>query len=816
MGEANNFTSYDLLQRPVSSGDTWYVPADFTSFAPFWFVKGTANLSAYDHGQLEYAQVQFTASTLPNRNDTDRDGLNDSEEVNPGSDGFRTNPWAVDTDADGVGDGLESGGWSFSGPSIGPDPGGFRTDPTRIDTDRDGIPDRRDRMPLGDGFVLISILSASVVGEDPHNPGNVTKPFVKATISGNDTYTPYLQNGTGSWNTTWNGETLEGHRLAVDVPDDQMSIDFTVAMWSYDSSGADNHTAIGIAREHFGGECYDVNEVTRTYEIGSVGGSTRYEFAGGCSSLYADPLVVVVSTIAPARVGSRLILPLDYSGVYNVTDSAGSILSRRYVGEPRFVALVLNVTSTGDWACVTPDGCDDAPIGPKVLFIPRSVFHDTFLGKKLADGNKTDVPDNLSFYQNGTGSNNSDALQQVIAGNVTADEYFRILGWLLRNGTGNATNRVVNETGDLFLYSLPDDAIRLVGYGPIPVAKSVSYRFCPPGGCVEPPPPPWWEQIWRGIVIVATFILSGILFVANAFVQLGKILVAVGSWIVRQIVAFIDFVAGALQAAAKALAQVLDWVATFVTNLLLTLLKPILDALEQYLAGVRDTVRAGSVELLSANPSPEEHADRAAELVAALLLGGTFLLFLALALALLAVDVAAKPITTIAGIVVPLLIGVAMGLIFGAVLVGLIPISSADTGRAPDNVDFIPEFVIDFIPADAWWSARAPLTFGRFAGTIFIILVRHFVLHDPIGVARIAESMLLSVTGLILFIVSPQLQGSASLIGTAIGFAFALFGFIRVALGARLKTIAPLVYYAALALAIASLATGGLSLARLG
>ncbi len=364
------------------------------------------------------------------------------------------------------------------------------------------------------------------------------------------------------------------------------------------------------------------------------------------------------------------------------------------------------------------------------------------------------------------------------------------------------------------------------------MAKSVSYRFCPPGGCVEPPPPPWWEQIWRGIVIVATFILSGILFVANAFVQLGKILVAVGSWIVRQIVAFIDFVvgswivrqivafidfvAGALQAAAKALAQVLDWVATFVTNLLLTLLKPILDALEQYLAGVRDTVRAGSVELLSANPSPEEHADRAAELVAALLLGGTFLLFLALALALLAVDVAAKPITTIAGIVVPLLIGVAMGLIFGAVLVGLIPISSADTGRAPDNVDFIPEFVIDFIPADAWWSARAPLTFGRFAGTIFIILVRHFVLHDPIGVARIAESMLLSVTGLILFIVSPQLQGSASLIGTAIGFAFALFGFIRVALGARLKTIAPLVYYAALALAIASLATGGLSLARLG
>ena len=177
---------------------------------------------------------------------------------------------------------------------------------------------------------------------------------------------------------------------------------------------------------------------------------------------------------------------------------------------------------------------------------------------------------------------------------------------------------------------------------------------------------------------------------------------------------------------------------------------------------------------------------------------------------------AAKPITAIAGLVVPLVVSVAMGLIFGAIAVGLFPISNADTGQAPDNVDFIAEFVVDYIPANAWWDVRAPLTFGRFASTILIILVRHFVLNDPIGISAIAESMLLSITGLILFAVSPQLQGPASLVGTGVGFAFSLFGFIRVALGARLKVVAPLVYYVALALALASVGMGGLSVARLG
>lgn len=216
--------------------------------------------------------------------------------------------------------------------------------------------------------------------------------------------------------------------------------------WDYDLDNS--HDPLNVAGS---------NSTALTYATGDyIGWSPSFTLTGTTSPRGVSRSIHV-STVTPTRNPVFLVLPDDYFGVFNVTDSAGTILSRRYVGEPRLVALVLNVTSPSGWTCITPDGCDDAPIGEKVLFVPREVFHGTFLGKKLAGGNRSQIPDNLVFYQNGTDPNesNSAVLQQVIAGNVTAEEYFRILGWLLRNATDNATNRILNVTGDLFLYSFP-------------------------------------------------------------------------------------------------------------------------------------------------------------------------------------------------------------------------------------------------------------------------------------------------------------------------------------------------------------------------
>jgi hypothetical protein len=90
-GQANNFTSYELLQRPATAGDAWLTPEDLVASGRTWFV-GAADSAFGKKGQVEYLQIQVTVRTLPNRADTDADGLNDSEEMNLGADGFPTTP----------------------------------------------------------------------------------------------------------------------------------------------------------------------------------------------------------------------------------------------------------------------------------------------------------------------------------------------------------------------------------------------------------------------------------------------------------------------------------------------------------------------------------------------------------------------------------------------------------------------------------------------------------------------------------------------------------------------------------------------------
>lgn len=91
-GEANNFTSYDLFQR---IGAAQMSVEDFLVAGRTWYLSADDKTSGQT-GQIEYLQMQVTLRTYPNRADTDADGLNDSEEMNLGSDGFQTEPWAGD------------------------------------------------------------------------------------------------------------------------------------------------------------------------------------------------------------------------------------------------------------------------------------------------------------------------------------------------------------------------------------------------------------------------------------------------------------------------------------------------------------------------------------------------------------------------------------------------------------------------------------------------------------------------------------------------------------------------------------------------
>lgn len=585
VGEANNFTSHNLLQLGLTPGDLLNPSESFV-------------LLAYDNGvhagQVEYLQIQVTSRMLPNRADTDSDGLNDSEEVTLGQDGYLTNPWMGDTDVDGVADGLESNGWSWSGSTIIANPSGFKTDPARTDTDRDGVADGQDYVPTGDAFVQITLNSIVVLGMGASDGDSAFQPFGSITVGSETSYSPWVSAAPGI-------QANLNHQYTVNVPDDVSSVSITIRAWDYDTriengNHDDVHQPLNLTTDTSYGGCSGVALWVFTYVLGTTPPpltSTGY-CPGADSRLRADPITVTVGTVVPPRVETLLVVPRDYSGIYNVTNSNGDIVSRRYVGEPRFVAILVNVSGV-------------VSFDPKVILVPRSVFFDTQLYHMLATQDVAWLPSGLAFRQNASSAtSNSDGLQEILSGNVSGTydnpEYAYLLNLLEYNATWNVTNQELSlaDTGladSLFLYSLPDDALRFVGYGrPIGESSSRTYRFCTAPNCgANPVPTPLWEQIWDGIVsTVTSWIVSAVVLAVNAFAKLVEILAQVGSWVADQIASFPDKVASAAQAAAEILDQLVDWIVGSVATLVNTFLQAFVTPLTERFSRV-----VGASELMA-------------------------------------------------------------------------------------------------------------------------------------------------------------------------------------------------------------------------
>ena len=606
-GQTNNFTSFDLFQ--LGLGRSSLAASLANAYAVAW------DNSVGRKGQVEYLQLQFTVHLLPNRADTDRDGLNDTEEVNPGTDGYITNPWKADTDGDGIPDGVEAHGWSWSGSTIVNNTGGFHTDPTLNDTDRDGTPDGRDMNPLVDVFARLIIGWATIAGSDPYNSDGVARPFVQATIQGNTTYTNWYLGPSVSW----------GHDLTVNIPDDiDTNLVITVQLWDYDSSGGDVHHQIPIGTSYSQGSCQ--NLYTRSF--GGFIGRTNpiwFQASGGCGSFYANPLNVSVQRYVPARTLTRLFLPADYSGIYNLTDSQGRIVSRRYVGEPRFVALLLNVTWS--WDIMPPEQW--------VFLVPRSVFFDTLLYKKLNTSNENDALSALTFRQNlTTASSNADDLREILTGNVTPAQWAgdpdSIVNLLLQNATGAGAHVYLDFTMDYvntdtgFLYSLPTGVVRMIGYQPVPLSASIQYRFCT-SSCGQPTDKPWWEQVWDGLLIVAA-VLSAVILPINAFLYLAQVLLQVGNWFAQQISGAVAAVKSAARWVQNEFGQAVDWIKNQVISLIENSLRPALmaaQALWQMTFGglISDlTAAVGSSDVVQRNDAVVSAANRILALLTTFLL----------------------------------------------------------------------------------------------------------------------------------------------------------------------------------------------------
>jgi len=367
--------------------------------------------------------------------------------------------------------------------------------------------------------------------------------------------------------------TYSGHRLAVNVPDDAATVSVTVELWSYDGQGNNAHRGVAINNAQAGVTCSSSNRCDLTYSIGGAGTTRTFTLAGPfISGVYASSFVVILTTIIPDRVLTSVILPADYSGVVNVTDAGGSTIGRRYVGEGQFVAVLMNAT--------TYDNAFHCYCGPAVqhaFLVPRSVFFESRLYAYLNASDPIAPLDKLSFRQNGSSGVNSDALQEILSGNVTEMDVWTIYDLLTLNETGVRVRTSLALTNDLFLYSLPDDAVRFIAYTPPLTAPSWPYIFCS-GSCTPPPPKPWWEQIWDGVVsVVVGFVTSAIILAVTAFKMIVAVLSQVGAWLAQAVSTAAQAVASAVQAAAKVLQQVVDWIVDQAMMLINAIIRPMVD-----------------------------------------------------------------------------------------------------------------------------------------------------------------------------------------------------------------------------------------------
>ncbi len=170
--------------------------------------------------------------------------------------------------------------------------------------------------------------------------------------------------------------------------------------------------------------------------------------------------------------------------VREVRNSDRPLLAYRYVGEPRFVAVLANITDYRRGS--------DTFLWTHLL--PRSAFFDTKLYAILKDPDASQgdaVLGGATVSFNGPSGPASDAMHSIVGVNISITWGFNGLtyleGLMTSNASGGTAYQLIDVTDELLLLNLPDEAVRLATYSPPINTPSVSYRFCAAPNCGATP-----------------------------------------------------------------------------------------------------------------------------------------------------------------------------------------------------------------------------------------------------------------------------------------------------------------------------------------
>ncbi len=513
VGQSNNFTSYDLLQKPSSGAQL--AREDVVLGGRTWYVK------AYDatvnkKGQIEYLQFQITVRTLPNRADTDADGLNDSEELNLGSDGFATDPWKADMD----GDTLADNEYTTKG-----------TSPVLADTDQDGARDNVDLDPLRNLLVGIRVNKVHH-GADPW-----CSPELIGIIRVNDDYTwvtqhrlatlDQLDQACGWPNPQYTTASFD-YTYTVDVRDDVASVSIRATAWSINCCRGDD-----ILVDQF--VSYTLNSGMSSWTLWN--GNSWYSFD--------------VWTVALPK--ARTLFVTDGNATITLANGQS-----RLAGQDRYYVFTFDVTSAyGPFV-----------VGVNAIVVPRSIFLDSKLRKDFDGGTFAPLSDATLYGEDLGQASVSESVAGTIAFPLSGANAYDVLSRLLRNTTNVPVYSYVDVTPYVVLMNLPADVVKI-----LPWSSPATVT-----GIAEGPTGAMPADFWTKIGAAASTLVNALVcasqpsclgqMIYKGLVALGTFLVdlarAIVDWGMKQLGALWNTVVAVAQKAAQVLDQLASWIGSFV------------------------------------------------------------------------------------------------------------------------------------------------------------------------------------------------------------------------------------------------------------
>ena len=749
-GAPNLFVSVDLLEAG-------FIPAELTTPAK-WSLQIT---NAGERGTVEYFEIHITARMSPVAASSDGDDLNDTEESNPGDDGWITDPWRTDTDFDGVSDALEARGWRRDGFVPVADPEGFRTDPTRFDTDRDGFADGSDLDPLHDLMIQLTIGEYEALDDDPDFdncfiiclPDPAPEPFIEVEYKGASFYTPH-KNPAGK-------SVAFNNVYTLDVPDDEPLVSFTLRAWDDDLALAadkqwdlDNTSAELDAVVSF-------NVLDGTTDDETVTGLGTDGDEGTCGTIIPGPdpnacrdasLTYRIDTVRLGRINTILVDSLDTDDLLETP--TGDL---RYLGDSLFYLTWINVTSPS------------APLveGLNAILVPRAqFFNSSFNHTLLTTADPDSLPAHLKTLTftafDESAEETANTMVGVLNGTLSGTEANLLLQGLIRGPDDVLNGNFTVVTDQLVTLGLPDRVVHAIPIQGVRFDETGD----PPTGFLEGILPNPVEFLLQGLALIGAAI-------AAFFAEVVDFLVELGMAVIGAVAAFLGQVAEAVGRVGEVLLESVEAIVKQAERLIRKAIEPLLgglsNAVQSMISSLSLLIQEALEEFSGESSSPTESSTTSGKIAEAIL--PLVVAIIAALTAIQLVEIIIVAGTGIAGFVISRLSQVALSIILSTLLVTIV------VGTVP--------LVEDLIAGEEPQSFVAELfsgvgLFGAIAGAAFSLSKFVFkLLTERAAFVKRALGVALALIGFIVTLVSvPGLEGFELLVVDVVAAIISAFGLL--------------------------------------